>query len=115
MLQSKVQIGEFDTKISIEKNTPTRHAVTNEEKSSWSVLAAVWSKKISKGSSLRYEADQQTALGTDQFLIRYSSTVSVVDETMRISLGGEYYYISGVHKEKREGWIMIDTEKRDNG
>lgn len=114
MLQSKINIGDFDTKITIEQNTPSRNATTNEEIASWSTLTTVWSKRITKGSNQGYEADQQVAVNTKQYLIRYSTTANGIDETMRVLEGSDYFYISGLQKEPREGWIMITAENRDN-
>lgn len=109
-------IGQMDTRIVVEQNTTTVDSVSNEPLDSWSELTEVWAQRMTKGGRLGFEANQQVANNVESYLIRYSSTANSIDASMRLYEKGttDYYYITVVEKEKREGWILINCELKDN-
>lgn len=119
MLLSKIRPGELDRIIVIESNTPTRDSISNEELSSWSTLATVRAARLTNsrlGARFNYEASQQVATNIETYLIRYSSDVSSIDESMRWYESGTsiYYYITALDIDKRREIIVITAEKKDN-
>jgi len=115
MLLGKINVGQLDEKIVIEQNTPTNDSTTNEEIKVWSTLSTVWGKKMPniKGG-LSNEASQPLEINERDYLIRYSSDVSGIDATMRMLIDSEYYYITNIKKHRREGYIFVTCEYRDN-
>ena len=115
MLKSSINIGNFDFRLVIEANTYSVNATTNERESSWSVLTTVWAKRVVNGGTERFEGDQLVARNSEIYLIRYSNNLANLDSTHRIYESGttDYYYITLVEKQKREGWIRLIANIRD--
>ena len=100
----------------MEKKAIIVDEISNEELITWIELASVWAKRMTKGGRLGFENNQQVANNSETYLIRYSGQMSEVDASMRLSEkgGGNHYYINLVESQKREGWIMINCEFKDN-
>ena len=115
MLKSSINIGNFDFRLVIQQNTISSDAVTNEPISSWSTLSTVWAKRTTNGGREGFEADQEVNTKTEIFLIRYSSDVASLDSTFRVYENGttDYYYVTLVETQKREGWIKITAQRKD--
>jgi len=120
MLLNKTLIGNMDFRLLIQVNTPTNDSTTNEEIDSWSDLTTVWAKREVSGGRVAgaevFQEDQQVAINTEEFTIRYSTDVDSVDATMRVAESGttNFFYIIIVEVQKRQGWVKITADKRDN-
>ena len=110
-------IGAMDVRLVIQKNTPTVNATTNEREAGWSDLTTVWAERLTKGGKEGFEADQEVAINREHFRFRHTSLVSSIDATHRVHEKDttDYFYVTVVEKQKRQDWIMIQAEKRDNG
>lgn len=115
MLSNRIQIGRYDVRLVIQSNTPSVNATTNEREASWSTVTTVWAKRLTNGGAERFEADQEVSNNTEIYEIRYSSDVSGMDSTYRVYESGttDYHYVKLVEKQKREGWIKLTTEIRN--
>jgi len=105
-------IGRMDTQIIIESSIITREPVTGEQVHTWSTFATVWAEKMRMPISNEViEADQQVARKVSKWKVRSLA----VTETMRVNRGGEISYISGIEEIDRNKFLVLTTEKRDNG
>ena len=116
MLISRTQVGQLDTRIVIEHNVFKVDSISNEQLSDWEEKSIVWAKRMTKGGRLGFENNQQVANNSETYMIRYSESVKDVDASMRLKEEGSenYYYINLVESQKREGWVMINCELKDN-
>lgn len=106
-----VKFSEFDTKITIQSATTSKHNITNEPVQTWSNLKSINAKALGPASREDYEANQQVALSTVRYKIYRDATLN---ERMRIAIGSSYFYISGIQDFGRQGYMIITAEKRDN-
>lgn len=97
MLQHKYQLGRFDRKIQIIKNTPTINTFNGESEDSWEVHKEPWSMELPKGitGSETILADKLTAVRKMTRVIRYDPTI---DEEMRVVHEGKVYGIISVRE-----------------
>lgn len=107
-----IHFGQLDVKIRIEQPTESVNAVTSERTvSTWTEFARRWAKRMS-ASDERFEANQAVALTGNGYLIRHTDGIT---EAMRVNDGGEYHYIKGIERVDRKQYMVLKTEKRDNG
>ena len=105
-------VGRMDLQVIIEQPTVTRDGETNEPVTTWSTLYTVWSERLRNTmSDESMEADQQVAKKKYKLRIRWQSGIT---EKMRVNIGGEYNYISGIEEWGRKSYLILTTEKRDN-
>ena len=120
MLLNKTLIGNMDFRLLIQENIPIKDDLTNGEIDDWNDLTTVWAKREVSGGRVAgaetFQSDQQVAIETEVFTIRYSSTVDSLDATMRVAEKGttNFFYIILVEVQKRQGWVKITADKRDN-
>lgn len=107
-------IGAMDTELVIQYPTKTRDSVTNEQlENTWTDFATVWGEKIKDPQSReKFEGDQAVSIQTYSFRIRYLSGLT---EEMRVKRGTEINYINGIEELDRQKFLIVRTEKRDNG
>lgn len=107
-----IHFGQLDRRVTIETPTESRHSVTGEVlTSTWSTFKKVWAKRVSV-SAEKFEANQAVALTGNGYMIRYLSDVT---EMMRVNDGDVYHYIKGIETVDRKQYMVLKTEKRDNG
>jgi len=106
----------FDRRILIEQNTPTTNDTTGAEQENWTTVATVWAERMFKSSSEQFEANQQVGVQVYDYKIRHPLEAFTVDQTMRITdqTTSETLYVRGISNMKREGYMMLTVEKRDN-
>jgi len=105
-------IGRMDLQVIIEQATFTNDATTNEPAATWTTLATVWAERLRNTvSDESFEQDQQVAKKKYKLRIRW---IAGINEKMRINIGGELNYITGVEEWGRKSYLIITTEKRDN-
>lgn len=116
MLLNKLKAGDFDIRLVIESNVTTTDSESNEEIDGWTTLSTVSAKRLPLGGTLKYEANQQVNTNNENYVIRYSSEVNTIDASMRVYESGttDYYYINNVEIFKRERYIQITAERKDN-
>lgn len=104
-----MRAGALDRRITIERNTPTHDADSNEEVASWGTLATVWAQAKPLRGSERFEADRENAERTVTFRIRHRTDI---DEEMRIVFDGDNYDIESIAEIGRsEGLEIIATAR----
>jgi SPP1 family predicted phage head-tail adaptor len=109
---ASANVGRMDLQVVIETPTETNDAETNEPISSWATFATVWAERLRNTvSDETFEQDQQVAKKKYKLRIRWTSGIT---EKMRVNIGGEYNYISGVEEWGRKSYLILTTEKRDN-
>lgn len=109
---SGIHFGQFDTRVTIETPTESIDSVTGERKiSAWTTFQKVWSKRMSL-SDERFEANQAISLTGNAYVIRHLSGVTAI---MRVNDGDSYFYIKGIETVDRKQYMVLKTEKRDNG
>lgn len=107
-----IQFAQLDVKVKIEQATSSIHAVTSERLTpTWSEFTRVWAKRMS-ASDEKFEASQSVALTGNSYMIRHKEGIT---EMMRVNDGGTYYYIKGIERADRKQYMILRTEKRDNG
>ena len=107
-----VHFGQMDRRVKIESGTESINAVTGERQvSAWTTFKQVWAKRVSV-SAEKFEANQAVALTGNGYVIRYTTGVT---ELMRVNDGDEYHYIKGIETVDRKQYMVLKTEKRDNG
>jgi SPP1 family predicted phage head-tail adaptor len=105
-------IGRMDLQVIIESSTETRDSQSNEIIYTWSTFATVWAERLRNTiSDELFEADQQVAKTKYRLRIRW---MAGINETMRLNIGGEYNYISGIEEWGRKSYLILTTERRDN-
>jgi SPP1 family predicted phage head-tail adaptor len=104
-----LKAGRMDRKITIQKKVVTRDATYGQPNYGYTNVATVWAQRFDpiKGGE-KEEGNKIVSRRITNYLIRYSTTTSVIDETMRILDGAETYEITDVAIRKREGYIRID-------
>ena len=114
MLRSRNKIGELDRVLNIENNTPTKDATTGEPIDAWSAPITVRAKRLLRSGKESFEAEQEVDTNVESYIIRYSSQVSAIDGTYRVYEKGttDYFYITLVEMERREGYITIKAERK---
>lgn len=105
-----MDIGRLDRRIVIEY--PTNTNVMGDRTKTWSTLCTVWATMtFPKGLSSNEGEEQgrETAVTPVEFWVRYRADIN---ETMRVSYGDEYYYITRVNSPDRFVSLKLVTEKR---
>ena len=101
----------MDRRIGIQRATLTANAY-GERAETWATLATVWAEIQYKEGSGR-EAVQSDQLYSSQpvhFIIRYSSDVSDIRPSDRVSYNGDTYQIEGIQEiGRREGFRIVTT------
>jgi head-tail adaptor len=109
-----VHFGQMDVRVTIEEPTVAVNATTSERTiSGWTTFRKVWAKRISS-SSEKFEANQAVALTGGSYMIRHLDGVT---ETMRVNDTAleQYHYILGIERVDRKRYLLLKTERRDNG
>lgn len=100
-----------DTRIIIQRPTETRDGTFGQKTYDYTDIATVWAIRVKPNYNRTNEEVQGNKVQTnrrERFVIRYSATVSVLSEKMRILDGAYAYELSDIHIRKREGFIMIE-------
>ena len=108
-----MRFGTMDRRITIKRATLSANAY-GERAETWGTLATVWAEVQYKEGSGR-EAVQSDQLYSSQpvhFIIRYSSDVSGIRPSDRVSYNGDTYQIEGVQEIGRQEGFRIVTSLR---
>lgn len=106
-----IHFGQLDVRVRIEEPTVETNSVTGEKTiTDWTEVTRIWAKRLSV-SDEKFEANQQVALNSSAYLIRFNDEV---DETMRVNDGEKYHYIKGIEHVDRQQYTMLKTERRGN-
>ena len=104
-----MKIGKLDRRITIERATLTLNDY-GERAETWTTLATVWAEVNYRGSgSESIQSDQVYAVQPVHFILRYSSTVSDVRPSDRVSYNGQLYQIEAVQEIGREEGLRLVT------
>ena len=104
-----MKIGKLDRRITIERATLTLNDY-GERAETWTTLATVWAEiSYRGGGNESIQSDQVYAVQRVRFIIRYSSTVSDVRPSDRVSYNGQLYQIEAVQEIGREQGLRLVT------
>jgi len=95
--------GARDRRITIESKTGTQ-STTGSVTETWATLATVWAARRIPVASERFRAGQHEGRTVTVWNIRWRDDL---DETMRVSYGGDYYEIDGLVELGRRSEIDI--------
>jgi len=103
----------MDRRITLQRATLAANAY-GERAETWSTLATVWAEIQYKEGSGReaVQSDQLYSRQPVHFIIRYSSDVSSVRPSDRVSYKGDIYEIEGVQEIGRAEGLRIVTSLR---
>lgn len=110
MLQSKLEIGRLDRRVTIQQltNSPDEY---NQPVPTWATLATVWASVDDRSGGESFQAEQLTAYRHTVFIIRYRSGI---DETMRIVYNSRTYNIRLIKNPDRRRTLEITGELLDD-
>lgn len=103
--------GPLDRRITIERATVSRDAM-NEQVTTWSPLATVWASAAPVRDGERFADGEVRSLITMRFQVRWSSTLSGLDERDRVIFDGRTYDIHGVKEIGRRVGLEISAAAR---
>jgi len=101
-----MQGGKLDRQITIESATVAQDAA-GEPIKTWATFATVQAQRIDVRGQERFTSEQDLAVRTATFRIRW---LAGVDEEMRIVDESSTYEIKGIADNRRQGWMEISAE-----
>lgn len=110
---NKYEVGHLDRRIDVEDSTDSTDAVTGAEVPVWDLGFRIWAKQYQKRTMSNMEAKQEVEVKSFDYITRYSPDTASIDHTMRIIDDEEEFYVTGTEKMKREGYVIVHTEKRE--
>ena len=108
-----MKFGQMDRRITLQRATLATNAY-GERVETWGTLATVWAQVQYKEGSGK-EAVQSDQLFSSQpvhFIIRYSTDVSSIRPSDRVSYNGDTYQIEGIQEIGRAEGLRIFTTLR---
>ncbi len=106
-----MRAGPLDRRITIRRNQPIQGG-SGALKDNWVALQTVWAAvKYDRGSE-RFVTQQVVGQGVVTFVIRWSTTMSIITVTDRVSFDGRDYDIRDVRELGRREGIEIDAIAR---
>lgn len=108
-----MKFGQMDRRITLQRATLATNAY-GERVETWGTLATVWAQIQYKEGSGK-EAVQSDQLFSSQpvhFIIRYSTDVSSIRPSDRVSYNGDTYQIEGIQEIGRSEGLRIVTTLR---
>ena len=102
----------MDSRVAIQRATLTVNSY-GERAESWATIATVWAEvqyKVGGGESL--QSDQVFSEQRVHFIIRYSSDVSDLKPSDRVSYKSNVYQIEGIQEIGRQEGLRIVTTLR---
>jgi SPP1 family predicted phage head-tail adaptor len=106
-------IGKLDKRIVVESYTTATDG-SGEPIKTFATYASLWASikyEGSIGGGEKFEADQNVATNKVEFTIRFYTGLN---EKMRISWNSCYYYVTEINGNKRERYLKLKAEKRNN-
>jgi SPP1 family predicted phage head-tail adaptor len=107
-----MRFGSMDSRVAIQRATLTVNAY-GERAESWATIATVWAEvqyKVGGGESI--QSDQVMSKQPIHFIIRYSSDVSDLKPSDRVSYKSNVYQIEGIQEIGRQEGLRIVTTLR---
>lgn len=108
-----MRFGSMDRRIAIQRATLTVNAY-GERAESWATIATVWAEvQYKEGSgSESIQSDQVMSKQPIHFIVRYSSDVSDLKPSDRVSYKSNVYQIEGIQEIGRQEGLRIVTTLR---
>lgn len=107
-----MRFGSMDSRVAIQRATLTTNAY-GERAESWATIATVWAEVQYKvGGGENVQSDQVMSEQRVHFIIRYSSDVSDLKPSDRVSYKSNTYQIEGVQEIGRQEGLRIVTTLR---
>ena len=109
-----MNIGALDRRIALQRPTTSTNDY-GEREVTWNTYATVYAAIDRKPSaSERVSGEQVLSYQSVVFNIRYSSTVSILEASHRVSYDSKIYDVLGVQEVGRADQLRVITELRDN-
>lgn len=106
--------GRLDERIILFQPVKTIDGTTNNEAITYTEVATVHAERIFKGSTERFEAQQQVGVDTQEFRIRDYSTLYPITNQWQFTWDGVTYSITGIEKSGRRNYLILTGQSRDN-
>lgn len=110
MEASKINVGDFDTRIVIEQHTVAKDG-RGEVVKQWNVFATVWAKVEEPMSSEVVESNQVLGKRTINVTMHWRTGVA---SDMRIKYNDEDYYIGGSGVLGRKQFLVLTATNKTN-
>jgi SPP1 family predicted phage head-tail adaptor len=110
-----VNPGRMDMLVTIQQKSYTLNSI-GEQIETWTTLKTCYAERVRKPGGENIQASQTVGTMPTEYKIRHDSTI---DFTMRLCEGAQsgtsvWYYVRDVQHWKREGYTLIQAERRDN-
>jgi len=110
---SGIYIGELDRRLAFENVIINNNPIGNAPKQSYTDAFVLFGKFVTKAAAERFQSNQQIGVQLATVMIRYTSLVNDQMRFKDLALG-QYYYITDIQRNKREGYCIIQGEFHDN-
>lgn len=101
-----MRAGALDRRVVIQSATTAQDA-SGQPIETWSTFATVWAERKDLRGSERFASEQELALRTATFRIRW---LSGLHEEMRVVDAGTTYDLVGIADDRRQGWMELACE-----
>ena len=110
MEANKINVGNFDQRIVIEKKVENNTGTRGHKSYKWMVFVNAWAQ-VDEGVSS--ESQEVYQLGSEQTINITMHWHDGVNNKMRVSHEGDYYYINGVGKVGRKQFLIVNATAKD--
>lgn len=107
--------GRLDEVLTLNEPVKTIDPTTNSEITAYQTAGTVRAERIFKGSTERFEANQQVGIDTQDFRIRDVRSVYAINNTWRFTWKSKEYSITGIEESGRRNFLILNGQSRDNG
>lgn len=109
-----MNIGALDRRIVLQRPSSTTNDY-GERIVTWLTYATIWAAIDRKpGATERISGEQMLSFQQVIFSIRYSTTVSILEASHRVSYDNKVYNVLGVQEVGRQEQLRVITELREN-
>ena len=108
-METKINVGDFDTRIRFESSTVSKGS-RGESITTWKDHVSVWAKVSEGVSSEESGGYQLTAERTINITIHWRSGLN---NKMRVLYNGDYYYIGGTGALGRNQFMILTATSKD--
>jgi SPP1 family predicted phage head-tail adaptor len=112
---SGLNVGRLDAKITFQQPVSTRDSIGQDNTTSWTVYKTTYAQRVRKPAAERYEGSQQVAPSVAEYKLRHDAGITATMRLFEVQQPTVYFYIRDVQHNRREGFTIITTERRDNG
>ena len=109
-----MNIGALDRRITLQRPNSIGNDY-GEKVVTWLTYATIWAAIDRKPSATeRVSGEQMLSFQQVVFMIRYSTTVNILEASHRVAYDGKVYNVLGVQEVGRQEQLRVITELREN-